>query len=39
MIKIWAVPELNEKIDLTWQEAEALGIYVDDMITDAEIAE
>ena len=39
VIKVWAVPELNEKIDLTWQEAEALGIHIEDMVTDAEIAE
>lgn len=36
-IKIWAVAELNEKIDLTWQEAEALGIHIEDMVTEAEI--
>ena len=39
MIKVWAVPELNEKIDLTWQEAEALGVHFYDIVTDAEIAE
>jgi hypothetical protein len=39
VIKVWAVPELNEKIDLTWQEAEALGIHIEDMVTSVEMGE
>lgn len=41
VIKVWAVAELNEKADLTWQEAEAeaLGIHIEDIVTEAEIGE
>jgi hypothetical protein len=39
VIKIWAVPELNEKVDLSWQEAGALGVSVVDMVTSLEIAD
>lgn len=38
-IKPFAVLELNDERDLTWIEGEALGVYVDDVVTDAEIAE
>lgn len=37
VIKIWAVPELNEKLDLTWQEAADLGVSVEDMVTSVEV--
>jgi hypothetical protein len=37
VIKIWAIPELNEKLDLTWQEAADLGVSVEDMVTDVEV--
>lgn len=39
VIKIWAVPELNEKLDLTWQEAADLGVSVEDMVTSVEVAD
>ena len=39
VIKIWAVPELDDEGDLTWQEAGALGVSVEDMVTSVEIAD
>ena len=39
VIKMWAVPELNEKLDLTWQEAADLGVSVEDMVTSVEVAD
>ena len=38
VIKIWAVPELDDESDLSWQEAGALGVSVEDMVTSLEIA-
>jgi hypothetical protein len=37
VIKIWAVPELNEKLDLTWQEAADIGVSVEDMVMSVEV--
>lgn len=39
VIKIWAVPELDDESDLSWQEAGALGVSVEDMVTSVEIAD
>ena len=39
VIKIWAVPELDDESDLSWQEAGALGVSVEDMVTSLEIAD
>lgn len=39
VIKIWAVPELDDESDLTWQEAGALGVSVEDMVTSVEVAD
>ncbi len=38
-IKVWAVAELNGQKDLTWEEATALGIIIEDGITSVEIKE
>jgi hypothetical protein len=39
VIKIWAVPELDDESDLSWQEAGALGVSVEDMVTSVEISD
>ena len=39
VIKIWAVPELDDESDLSWQEAGALGVSVEDMVTSMEIVD
>jgi hypothetical protein len=39
VIKIWAVPELDDESDLSWQEARALGVSVEDMVTSLEISD
>jgi hypothetical protein len=37
VIKIWAVPELDDESDLTFGEALEMGIDVEDMVTEVEI--
>lgn len=38
-IKPFAVLELNDERDLTYAEAERMGVHIDDIVTEAEIAE
>jgi hypothetical protein len=38
-IKVWACAELNDERDLSFAEGVALGVTVQDIITEAEIVE
>jgi len=38
-VKVWACAELNDERDLSFAEASALGVTVQDIITEAEIVE
>jgi hypothetical protein len=38
-IKIWAGAELNDDRDLTYDQCAEMGVFVEDIITDAEIVE
>ena len=38
-IKPFAVLELNDEHDLTYAEAERMGVHIDDIVTEAEVAE